>query len=217
MPRLQGVPRDAVASDEILDTYQKLFGDRDPTHEPGTGTGTPGDWWTIFALDPDLFHVMRIRQKWQYSPERKLDPLLREIALARTGWVIGSQFVFSQHCKGMRYAGHPDEKVASIPGWATASCFDTIERLILAYTDDLIAGGRVSEPRAAELKAVLPEIAILEVTFMVTTYIGSAIISRALRMEYDDRDDPVVEIPSPPGFSASAFARMHADVAGQEL
>jgi alkylhydroperoxidase family enzyme len=214
MGRLRGVPRDEVTSQEILDTYQVLFDDRDPTVEPGTATGTPGDWWTVFALDPDLFHIMRLRQKWQYSPERKLDPGLREAALARTGWVVGSQFVFSQHCKGMRNAGHSDEKVAAIPTWSTASTFDWLERLVLAYTDDLVAGGRVPEERAAALRNAISELEMLELTFMVTTYVGSAIISRALRMEYDDRDDPIVEVPSPPSLDAGTFARMHNGVAG---
>ena len=32
-----------------------LFGERDPVDEPGTATGSPGDWWTVTALVPDLF------------------------------------------------------------------------------------------------------------------------------------------------------------------
>jgi alkylhydroperoxidase family enzyme len=203
-----------VTSQEILDTYGVMFDDRDPAGEPGTATGTPGNWWTIFALDPELFHVMRLRQKWQYSPERLLDPRLRELALARTGWSIGSQFVFSQHCKGARNAGVPDEQIAAVPSWSSASVFDPRERLVLGYTDDLVDGGRVPEQRAAALAETFSEVEILELTFMVTTYVGSAIISRALRMEYDDRDDPVVEIAAPPTMDAKTFARMHNGVAG---
>ncbi|MFM8906312.1 MAG: hypothetical protein ACKOIZ_01655, partial [Actinomycetota bacterium] len=26
---------------------QIVFGDRDPVAQPGTATGTPGDWWTV--------------------------------------------------------------------------------------------------------------------------------------------------------------------------
>ena len=35
--------------------YERLFGDRDPVVSPGTATGTPGNWWTVFALVPDCF------------------------------------------------------------------------------------------------------------------------------------------------------------------
>ena len=39
------------------------------------------------------------------SPERKLDPKLRELGQTRAGWLVGSQFVFSQHCKSCRALG----------------------------------------------------------------------------------------------------------------
>ena len=54
MPRLRQVPRSEVHPvGELL--YGMLFGDRDPVAEPGTASGTPGNWWTVFALVPDAF------------------------------------------------------------------------------------------------------------------------------------------------------------------
>ncbi|MCB0991600.1 MAG: carboxymuconolactone decarboxylase family protein, partial [Acidimicrobiales bacterium] len=38
---------------------------------------------------------------------------------------------------------------------------------------------------------------ILEFTYVTATYIMHATMSRALRLEYDDVDDPVVEIDTP--------------------
>jgi len=35
---------------EIRELYRQFFGDRDPVAKPGTATGTPGDYWTTFAL-----------------------------------------------------------------------------------------------------------------------------------------------------------------------
>ena len=49
MPRLRQVPRDS-ADDYARKLYTALFGDRDPVAQPGTATGTPGNWWTVFAL-----------------------------------------------------------------------------------------------------------------------------------------------------------------------
>jgi hypothetical protein len=49
MPRLRQVPR-SEADPIALSMYDLLFGDRDPVAEPGTATGTPGSWWTVFAL-----------------------------------------------------------------------------------------------------------------------------------------------------------------------
>ena len=56
MPVLRQVPSsEAKAEDRWLRMYDLLFGDRDPVAQPGTATGTPGDWWTVFALVlPDI-------------------------------------------------------------------------------------------------------------------------------------------------------------------
>ena len=214
MARLREVSRSEVTSQEILDIFEKLFGDRDPTVEPGTASGTPGDWWTVFALEPELFHLMRLRHFWQYSPNRELDPVLRELALARTGWMVGSQFVFSQKCKSMRNVGISEDKVAAIPTWSSSSCFTPLERLVLAYTEDLVLGGRVPEERMTALRESLTDVAVLELTFMVTTYIGSSTICRALHLEYDKRPEPVVEVAAPTGQPEDWFARMHDSIAG---
>ncbi len=54
MPRLRQVSR-ADADPDVVQAYDFLFGERDPVAEPGTATGTPGNWWTVFALVPDIF------------------------------------------------------------------------------------------------------------------------------------------------------------------
>ena len=58
MPRLREVPKDEV-HDFGKVIYEMLFGDRDPVAEPGTATGSPGNWWTGFAQSPDAFHHAR--------------------------------------------------------------------------------------------------------------------------------------------------------------
>jgi alkylhydroperoxidase family enzyme len=194
MPRLRQVPRREVSSPKVLEVYNKHFGDRDPVSDPGTDAGTPGNWWTVFALDPDLFGVMLDRQAWQFSDKRELDPILRELALTRTGWAAGSAFVFSQHCKLLRRLGVRDERIAAIPAWSSEDCYSPTERSVLGFTDDLVtAGGRVSDQRFAALKRDLTDVAILELAFMITTYLQSATLCRALRLELDDYDEVVID------------------------
>ena len=104
MPRLSEVPRSEVHSfGEVM--YGLIFGDRDPVEEPGTASGTPGDWWTVTALSPDAFDHICNGLIYYRSPNRKLDPRLRELGQIRAGWGSGSRFVFSQHCKAMRDNG----------------------------------------------------------------------------------------------------------------
>jgi alkylhydroperoxidase family enzyme len=203
MPRLDQVPLASVTDETTRRAYQRLFGDRDPVAEPGTATGTPGDWWTVFANAPDVLrHAMRGFALYADQLELRAD--LRELGQTRVGWAIGSQFVFSQHCKSCRAAGIAEEKIAAIPNWSTASCFDDTERLVLAYTDCLaLQDGRVPDALFAQLRERFSDREVLELTYVTSMYLMHAIISRALRLEFDDRDEPVVEVPMPAGGAAA--------------
>ena len=180
--------------------YDLLFGDRDPVAQPGTATGTPGDWWTVFALVPDVFaHAVQGFALYR-NPTRRLDPRLRELGQTRVGWARASQFVYSQHCKSCREVGIEEEKIEAIPHWQTADCFSPIERALLAYTDALVYdGGRVADGLFAALRASLSDEEILEFTYITAMYDMHAVMSRALRTEFDDRDDPIVEVDGPDG------------------
>lgn len=207
MPVLRQVPRADVKSDVVLRYYDRLFGpDRDPVAQPGTATGTPGDWWTVFALAPDIFqHAVDGFAVYRH-PDRKIDPVLRELGQTRAGWVKGSQFVFSQHCKSLRALGVADDKIAAIPHWTVSDVFNDQERAVLAYADCLTqADGRVPLEVFEKLKTFWGDEEIFEFTYITTLYAMHAVITRALRMEYDNREEPIVEVAAPAGFNATDF------------
>ncbi|MFK7913528.1 MAG: carboxymuconolactone decarboxylase family protein [Pseudomonadales bacterium] len=200
MPRLKEVSR-ADADPSVLPVYDAVFGpDRDPVAEPGTATGTPGDWWTVFALVPDCFkHAVEGFQFYR-GKNRKISPQLRELGQARAGFARGSQFVFSQHCKALRAAKFSEEQIAAIPGWAASDLFSPIERAVLAYTDDLVlSGGRVADSTFAVLQEHLSDEEILELTYITCTYEMHATMCRALQLEYDNVPERIVEVPIPDG------------------
>ena len=207
MPRLRQIPRAAAAPD-VLPMYDRLFGDRDPVAQPGTATGTPGNWWTVMALVPDLMQSMVTQFGLFNSPKRTLPPRLRELGLTRTGFAAGSQFVFSQHCKAARAVGLSEAQVADIPTWSISEQFSALERAVLAYTDDLVlADGRVQDATFAQLQAQLSDEAILELTFAVCTYRLHATMCRALRLEYDEVPERIVEIAAPTGEASADIMR----------
>ncbi len=191
------MPRDQ-ADPVARELYQRIFGDRDPVAEPGTATGTPGDWWTVFALVPDALAHAAAGFAFYQSARRRLSPALRELGQTRAGYARGSRFVFSQHCKAARAAGLSEAQVAAIPAWSAADCFSPLERAVLAYTDALVLeGGRVPDALFEALRAGLSDEEILELTYIVGLYEMHATICRALRLEYDDVEEGVVEVPAP--------------------
>ncbi|GAB2822278.1 carboxymuconolactone decarboxylase family protein [Actinocorallia aurea] len=212
MPRLREVPRAEVTDENILFFYDRLFGpDKDPAVDHGTATGTPGDWWTVFANDPHVFrHATR---GFALYRKAELDPVLRELGQCRAGWARGSQFVFSQHCKQMRALGMPEEKIAAIPYWHTAECYSPLERAVLAYTDGIVLdGGRVADETFEVLREHLSDKEILLLTYITALYEMHAVMSKVLKLEYDDRPEPIVEIDAPEGYGSRDIS---ADLAGE--
>jgi hypothetical protein len=74
---------------------------------------------------------------------------------------------------------------------------------VLAYTDALVLdGGRVPDGVFAVLAQHLPEPQILQLTYITCMYDMHATMARALRLEFDDRPEPVTEVPAPEGYGS---------------
>lgn len=212
MNRLRNVPRAEAGSPLIEAMYGLLFDDRDPVAEPGTATGTPGDWWTAFANSPDIFEHA-VQGFGVYRREsRRLDPVLRELGQTRAGFAAQSQFVFSQHCKSLRSLGVSEERIAAVAYWQAADCFTPLERLVLAFADCLVLDhGRVPDQLWAALAEHLDDVELLELTYITSLYLMHAVMSRALRTEFDDVDERIVEVAAPEGADARDIGR---DISG---
>ncbi|MGH2633275.1 MAG: carboxymuconolactone decarboxylase family protein [Tepidiformaceae bacterium] len=203
MPRLRQVSR-SEAPEDVARVYQQLFGDRDPVAEPGTATGTPGNWWTVWALVPEVLEHAQAGFALLNRKSSLLKPSQRELALTRAGFAGASQFVFSQHSKGARRAGISEEQLKAIPAWQVSDAFDREERAILAFTDAIVLeGGRLQDAVFDALHEFLSDEAILELSYTAATYALHATLSRALRLEYDDVPERIVEIPVPDGKAAA--------------
>lgn len=206
MPRLRQVPKAEVSDPLVASIYARLFEGRDPVAQPGTATGTPGHWWTVLAQTPHVLEHFVLCSRMYMGEKMSLPPLLRELGQLRAGWLNGSQFVYSQHCKMARGTGMTEAQIQAIAEWQVADCFDDRQRTVLAYVDSLICQrGRLPDTLFARLKTHLSEVEIIELTYVTCCYDGYAVLTRALRLEYDDRDDPVVEIAAPEAYDGADF------------
>ena len=187
------------ASPEIRKIYQNFFGDRDPVAQPGTATGTPGDYWTTFALVPDILQMSRDSLFALLQPGRVLKPRFRELAILRTGIVGDSKFEYSQHRKVARAVGIAEEKLQAIKGWTTSDKFDAAERAVMAAADELVGRNVVEDATFAALKQHFSDEQILELIFVIATWRMHGMIVRALHLEYDnDTTARMQEVPAPP-------------------
>ncbi len=146
VPRLKEIPKADASAPIVLSMYERLFGDRDPVAEPGHRDRHAGRLVDgVRQLARRLEHACRGFALYA-SPDRKVAPALRELGQTRAGWLVGSQFVFSQHCKSCRALGYSEEKIEALKAWQVSDLFSPLERALLAYTDALVLGfGRVDD------------------------------------------------------------------------
>jgi alkylhydroperoxidase family enzyme len=200
MPRLNPVPRDE-ADPRVIPVYDAVFGpDRDPVASPGTATGAPGNFFTTWANAPAILaHFHTLMPKAGVTPEgSQVDPALRALAACRVGYTLQSKFVFSQNCKACRMAGVPEEKIQQVAVWTLSKLFTDAERAVLAYVDaNILERGRVHDHVIAELRKVLSEEQLIGLSFTINFYAMHARSCKALRLEYDDVPERLVEIPAP--------------------
>jgi len=191
----------AEATPETRAIYQQIFGDRDPVAQPGTATGSRGDYWTTLALVPDIFKLSTEIVWGLLAPGRKLAPALRELAILRTAIVGDCKFEYSQHLKVSRMpemVAIPEEKLAAIKSWTTSNKYTAAERALMAATDELIGRNMVEDATFAELKRHLSDEQIVELFYVITTYRMHGMMLRALHLEFDnDTTLRMREVPAP--------------------
>jgi alkylhydroperoxidase family enzyme len=181
--------------------YKRVFGDRDPVVQPGTATGSRGDYWTTLALVPDIFKLSTEIVSGLLAPGRKLSPTLRELAILRTAIVGDCKFEYSQHLKVAQMPEVvviPREKLGAIKSWTTSGVYTAEERAVMAATDELIGRNLIEDATFAELKSHLSDEQIVELIFVITTYRMHGMMLRALHLEFDnDTTTRMQEVPAP--------------------
>jgi alkylhydroperoxidase family enzyme len=197
------VSRADVDDPLILFMYDRKFPGRDPAKDPGmTASGAPGNYEAVFAHSPDILeHAVRgfyVKQ----TKARKLPLKLMELAITRIGYACGCRWMFSEHSKILRALGYADETISALRNWSIHPSFTAEERAVLAYADCLaLEHGRTPDTLFAELQTHFDAEQIVELTYITSMFVMNAGMIRALRLEHDDYDDPVREMPSPAEYS----------------
>jgi len=202
MPRLSLVSRKDVGDPLVEFMYDRKFPGRDPATEPGqTASGAPGNYEAVLAHSPDVLeHAVRGFYLKQ-TKRRKLPLKYMELAITRIGWDCSCRWMFSEHTKILRGLGYPQDALNAIPCWQTSVEFDEAERSVLAFADCIaLDHGRTPEALFEQLKLHFDEEQIVELTYIASMFMMNAGMIRALRLEHDDYEERVCEMPSPPDY-----------------
>ncbi|MBN2158779.1 MAG: carboxymuconolactone decarboxylase family protein [Spirochaetes bacterium] len=75
----------------------------------------------------------------------KLDPVLRELAIIRTGLVCGSKYEVHQHLAIARRMKIPEEKIAALEEGSSSPAFSEIEKLAVRMAEEIAGNAKASD------------------------------------------------------------------------
>jgi 4-carboxymuconolactone decarboxylase len=116
-----------------------------------------------------------------------LDPVLREIAILRVGVLSGAGYEVYQHERIAKDIGMSDELIAAIHAGPDGPVFDDLQRLVMRFTDDVVANVRASDGTFTPLRERLALQELQELTMTIGYYMT---VSRFLETFGVDIEQP---------------------------
>jgi alkylhydroperoxidase family enzyme len=101
----------------------------------------------------------------------ELDPIVRELAITRTGILCEAPYEVVAHKRIGRNVGVTDEQNAALENWQTATCFDELQRAALAFTDEIVRLRRPTDATFNAVAAGLTPAALVELQLAVGFYV----------------------------------------------
>jgi alkylhydroperoxidase family enzyme len=101
----------------------------------------------------------------------ELDPVLRELAITRTGILCDAPYEVVAHKRIGKGVGVTDEQNAALEDWKRATCFSEVERAALAFTDEIVTSRKPSDATLQAIAAKLTPGALIELQLSVGFYI----------------------------------------------
>jgi alkylhydroperoxidase family enzyme len=123
-----------------------------------------------------------------------LDPVLREIAIVRVGVLCKSSYEVFQHETISRRIGMTDGLIAAIHEDPSAPAFDELQRLVMAYTDDVVINVRAGDATFLPLRARLGDKALQELTIIIGFYMMVSRYLETFDVDIEAGDTPKLKV-----------------------
>src|SRR5437868_2346686 len=124
----------------------------------------------MMAHSPDyLRQYCRLGAAIRFRGE--LDPVLRELAITRTGILCDAPYEVIAHKRIGKSVGVTDEQNEALEHWNTATCFDEVQRAALAFTDEIVTLRKPTDGIFNAIAAKLTPGALIELQLSVGFYV----------------------------------------------
>ena len=101
----------------------------------------------------------------------ELDPVLRELAITRTGILCEAPYEIVAHKRIGKNVGVTDEQNAALEDWKSATCFNESQRAALAFTDEIVRLRRPTDATFDAIASRLTPAALIELQLSVGFYV----------------------------------------------
>jgi alkylhydroperoxidase family enzyme len=101
----------------------------------------------------------------------ELDPIVRELAITRTGILCEAPYEVVAHKRIGKNVGVSDEQNEALESWQSATCFNDVQRAALAFTDEIVRLKRPTDTTFNAIRAKLTSAALIELQLSVGFYI----------------------------------------------
>ena len=91
-----------------------------------------------------------------------LDPLFRELAIIRVSRLCGSPYEMAQHIPIAFQTGISREQIENIETWQDSEIFSEEEKVVLAFTEEVVHDSEPSEKTFAEASTFLDATSLVE-------------------------------------------------------
>lgn len=117
--------------------------------------------------------------------EAKTSRLLRELAIVRTAQLAASDYELNQHLPLALASGLTQRQIGDIERWKGSELFNEKQKALLAYVDEVIAGGNVSDKTFAALAGYFTPEEIVEITVTATHYYANCLLTKSLGIQVE--------------------------------
>src|ERR1044072_3184680 len=111
---------------------------------------TQSEAFSVLANNPGGARVA-YNQLIQLLENNNRDSRLRELMIMRIGWVTGSAYEWTQHCRVATTAGIPQDDILAVRDWRNSARLTPADRAMLAATDECLVGQSISDAAWAEV------------------------------------------------------------------
>ena len=144
----------------------------------------------MMAHSPDyLRQYCRLGAAIRFRGE--LDPVLREMAITRTGILCEAPYEVVAHKRIGKSVGVTDEQNAALEDWKPATCFTEVQRATLAFTDEIVTLRKPTDGTLNAIAAKLTPGALIELQLSVGFYIMTSKFLETFGIDVQSGDEVV--------------------------